>query len=480
MLESKVYKTYYAYASGEETPKPMYVQKKADSNTSPKKKHAQGTKGTRLKSSAKEAKSDKKKKPAKMPKTKRLATLSESKVLDEQQQKVSGTNKGARVRPEVPGVRQYNTKSNEESWTFSQDKEDADEETDVNDDSKETEYDNDEDDLTHLNLSTYKEEDEEEKTDDEEMSSDERVSTPPKYELSEEEENKEGDDEDMEGEEVQDEENDLYRDVNINLERITQQQSSSISSDLVSKFIHPSLDTGINSILNPHIQLHTLVKVPVFVAAETPSSDTTIPQPPIPNINLYNKHQFDQHASALETGMSEFKQTNQFFEVVSLILGIVDNYLASKMKEAVNVAVQLQTNKLREEAQAENQEFLNQVDLTIKTIIKEQVQAQVSKIMPKIKKSKRSRSGKEAESSKEPTHKESKSPSSLKGASKSQPKSLGKSAHAEKHDKMDDDLKDQPHQEFNTRNKDNECQWNPSMLGIHFTLRHLRNYHCLS
>ncbi|GKD56029.1 hypothetical protein Tco_1289416 [Tanacetum coccineum] len=56
------------------------------------------------------------------------------------------------------------------------------------------------------------------------------------------------------------------------------------------------------------------------------------------------------------------------------------------MKEAVDVTIQLQTNKLREEAQAENQEFLNQVDSTMKTIIKDKVKAQVSKIMPKIEK----------------------------------------------------------------------------------------------
>nr|GEW19976.1 hypothetical protein [Tanacetum cinerariifolium] len=136
------------------------------------------------------------------------------------------------------------------------------------------------------------------KTNDEEMSFDQRVSTPPEYELSDEKENKEGDDNDKEGEQVQDEEDDLYRDANINLEKsdakmtdaqanqdtkdshvtltrvppIAQQQSSSISSNLVSKFINPSLDT-------------------------------------------------------------------------------------------VDVAVQLQTNKLREEAQTENQEFLNQKDI---------------------------------------------------------------------------------------------------------------------
>nr|GFB35568.1 hypothetical protein [Tanacetum cinerariifolium] len=55
-------------------------------------------------------------------------------------------------------------------------------------------------------------------------------------------------------------------------------------------------------------------------------------------------------------------------------------------EEEVNMAVRLQSNKLREETQAENQEFLNQVDSTMKAIIKERVKAQVSKIMPQIEK----------------------------------------------------------------------------------------------
>ncbi|GJW78570.1 hypothetical protein Tco_0140252 [Tanacetum coccineum] len=212
--------------------------------------------------------------------------------------------------------------------------------------------------------------------------------------------------------------------------------------------------------------------------------------------------------------MSEFRQTSQFTEVVSLIPGIVDMYLASKMKEAVDVAVQLQTNKLREEAQAENQEFRNQVDSAIKAIIKEQTSYVVAASLSEfeLKKilidkmetnklidisdtqknlynalvesyktdkdiitsygSKKRRSGKEAESSKEQKNKESKSTSSSKSSSKSQPKSSRKSAHAEEHDQKAADLEDQPHQEFNTGNKDvspvrealNEDVWhrNPS------------------
>ncbi|GJT34277.1 hypothetical protein Tco_0924696 [Tanacetum coccineum] len=151
--------------------------------------------------------------------------------------------------------------------------------------------------------------------------------------------------------------------------------------------------TCIDSILNQNIQSHNLVDVPVSIAAETPSSKTTTPQPPIPNTqplqqtpdsttttiptmtlldipNFASLFQFDQRVSTLETELSDLKQTNQFAKAVSSILGIVDKYLASNMKEAVDVAVQLQSKKLREEAQAEKQEFFNQIDSTMKTIIK--------------------------------------------------------------------------------------------------------------
>ncbi|GKE23568.1 hypothetical protein Tco_1435080 [Tanacetum coccineum] len=56
------------------------------------------------------------------------------------------------------------------------------------------------------------------------------------------------------------------------------------------------------------------------------------------------------------------------------------------MKDEVNVALLLKSNKLREEAQAENQDFLNSLDSNMKRIIKEQVKAKTSKIMTKVEK----------------------------------------------------------------------------------------------
>nr|GEU68530.1 hypothetical protein [Tanacetum cinerariifolium] len=86
----------------------------------------------------------------------------------------------------------------------------------------------------------------------------------------------------------------------------------------------------------------------------------------------------------------EFKQTNQFAKVVSSILDIVDKYLDNQMNEVVKVAVQLQSDKLIEEAQAKNEYFINKLDENIKKIIKEQVKVyikeQVFKILPRIEK----------------------------------------------------------------------------------------------
>nr|GEW37162.1 hypothetical protein [Tanacetum cinerariifolium] len=370
MLDSKAYKEYYAIASGAEHPKAKtkYKKKPDEPVTSSKSKTALTFKGYRLKSSAKVVKTTKKKQPDMMPKSKGLAVLSEVALSKAEQIKLatkrskkdfymsqaSGSGDGVDIRSKVPGEQQQKT--------FSQDEDDGDEEIDVNDDSEETESDNNGDDLTHLNLPTYKPDDEEEEEekpdnkeeeeekaddDDDEVSSDHRMYTSPDHKLTDEEENQEGDEEVKEGKDEQAEE-ELYGDLNINLQR-----SDAEMTDV----------------------------------------------------------------SALETKMSEFRQTNQFAEAISLILGIVDNYLASKMKDAVDVVRGRDDQDKDEDLSAGSNRG-----------------------------SKRRISGKEVESSQELTHKESKS--------------------------IVDDLEDQSHQEFNTGNDDetsirealdvDESQWNPS------------------
>ncbi|GJX32328.1 hypothetical protein Tco_0242183 [Tanacetum coccineum] len=54
--------------------------------------------------------------------------------------------------------------------------------------------------------------------------------------------------------------------------------------------------------------------------------------------------------------------------------------------EAVDVAVQLKYDRIREESNTKNQQFLDSIDEGMKKVIKEQVKKEVSKITPKIEK----------------------------------------------------------------------------------------------
>nr|GEU81321.1 hypothetical protein [Tanacetum cinerariifolium] len=343
MLESKAYKEYYVVASRAEPPKAKTkYQKKADEPVTPSKsKSSPAAKAVISEVALIEAEKNK----LATKRSKKDFHMShasgsgdgvdiQSRVFDEQQPKVTGTNEGAGVRPEVPDVPKYTSESEDESWTFSQD--DV-EESYMNAGSKETKYDNDGYDLTHPYLSTYKAGDEEEEEEKQMMMKYLLIRECTHHHTINKLMNKKIKKAMTRLRKAQQENvqaNQVTEDTHVTLTTMppaAPQQSSSISSDLVSKFINPYSDT--------------------------------------------------------ETEMSEFKQTNQFAKAISSFSGIVDNYLTSKMKYAVDVVVQLQTNNLRKEAQVENHEFLNQVDSAMKTIIKEQVQAQVSKIMSKIEKS---------------------------------------------------------------------------------------------
>nr|GFB58765.1 hypothetical protein [Tanacetum cinerariifolium] len=157
MIESEAYKTYYAYAIGEKTPKPTYVQKKADSKTFSKKKPIQASKGKRLKVTAKVPKLGKKKLHAQG-----LETLSEITLSETEQMKITtkrsrtqfhvshtsslGAHKGTGFKPGVPDAPKYGSNDEQISWKSS-DEDDNDEDTDDdNDDDEDTADDQDDDD----------------------------------------------------------------------------------------------------------------------------------------------------------------------------------------------------------------------------------------------------------------------------------------------------------------------------------------------
>nr|GEV05230.1 putative reverse transcriptase domain-containing protein [Tanacetum cinerariifolium] len=111
-------------------------------------------------------------------------------------------------------------------------------------------------------------------------------------------------------------------------------------------------------------------------------------------------------------------------------------YLKGRSSSSKYATSTTRIKAVKEEAQAENQEFRNQVDSTMKAIIKEHVKAQVSKIMPRIQK----KSSKDVEPSKGSKSKESRTSSSSKGT-ETQHQSSGKSTQAEEPVSEDVDTK---------------------------------------
>nr|GEX81103.1 hypothetical protein [Tanacetum cinerariifolium] len=144
------------------------------------------------------------------------------------------------------------------------------------------------------------------------------------------------------------------------------------------------------------VQIPTLVApLPMYAPTLTPSTIATItttqqaPLPPatapstllqdLPNFgSLFG---FDNRLKTLEANFSEFMQTNQFAGAVSSIPGIVHRYMDQRMNESIKVAIQLQSDRLREEAQKENYEFLKTIDENMQKIIKEQVKEQVKALV---------------------------------------------------------------------------------------------------
>ncbi|GKE23777.1 hypothetical protein Tco_1435289, partial [Tanacetum coccineum] len=241
--DSKSYKEYYAIASGAESPKTKSSVKKKQAE-SDKIKTPPTAKGKRLKTSVKAAKPAKKKQPAKTSKAKGLTMQSEVTLTKAEQMELAtkkiliqthsshasglGADEGTGDKPGVPDVLTYESDDNDddEDNDDNNNNDDVDDDADNQDDkgpddyNEQTDLDNDGDDFVHPKFSTHDEEDNEEK------GSDLRVQTPSHYESTNDEEsdevthgaNVEGEEMDEEETNEEDKANELYRDVNVNLE----------------------------------------------------------------------------------------------------------------------------------------------------------------------------------------------------------------------------------------------------------------------
>ncbi|GKB26732.1 hypothetical protein Tco_0866133, partial [Tanacetum coccineum] len=352
-------------------PKPKYVRRSSRTKTDEAPKPSSGK---RVKTTAKVAKSGKKKQLAPG-----LEALSDIALTKDEQMKLA-------IERRVPDASTYQSDKEEISWKSSA-----------------------EDDDDEVNVSEHEDDDDDERTESDNDDNDEEIQ-----------------DTNVEGDMINEEEtyeevkaNVLYRDVNVNIEgRDTmmtdaplpnvqatqetedthviltasinpkgQQQSSSVSSGFVSNMLNPRPDTCIDSIFNLNNEVTSLVDVPVTTIAEPPLVfATTLPPPPTPLIthmqqtpvptptivlispadlpNFGSLFGFDHRLKTLETDFFEFKQMNQFAEAIQ------SNNLELKLRPKLKLPHFLIKN----------------IKKIIKDQVKQQVKAQVSKILPKIEK----------------------------------------------------------------------------------------------
>ncbi|GJX36780.1 retrovirus-related pol polyprotein from transposon TNT 1-94 [Tanacetum coccineum] len=320
MLESNAYKTYYAFAFGEKTPKPK-------------------TSNLQRKTKAKGFSCD--------------GVNTQSKVPDKQQQKTSCTYKGTDTIPGVPDVLIYESKSAKESWGVSKD-EDEDDENNSDDLSDKGDDDNDGNDGNDC--------DDDDANDDDKQEGDDTIN-----------DDKETDkDEKMDKDKDDEVTKELYKvsrfeqeeeDAHVTLTPVldTQKtggptQSSSIPSNFTSKLLNLDVpSTADNEIAS---LMDTTAQHVIAILEITSSFTTTVPLPhPIFNplqqeatlthtpttsetttslpalLDFDSIFKFNERVFK-EKDVSEIKQVDQYAQALSSIPAIVDRLLDKKLGEA--------------------------------------------------------------------------------------------------------------------------------------------------
>nr|GEY97617.1 hypothetical protein [Tanacetum cinerariifolium] len=426
---TKTYKEYYAYATGEGAPKPKASARRkrggSDSSTTPPTPIATLTPMTTVL---------------------KIVLRRSRQETHISQQGYSSTDEGTGSKPGVPDVPSDDSEE-EISWNSSDDEDvdvqdkDRDDDKGKKNDESDDGKDNDDDNDGEEEIAKFDElKDTKSGGDDEETESD-GVSV--EEETREEEEESfdliprtpEDSEDDGNGEEDQglriseeeriheeEEADELYRDVGINQGRGLQvsqdiedyhvtltlvhsdgQQESSSTSSFVTSLLNSIIDPGMESIFttasssvaplpSPTSTITPSIITTTTAASQPPIPPTSIPSEVLQNLPTFESvYRFEDRVKSLEVNFSEFLRTNQFPEAVSNIPCIVHQYMHQEMMEAVREAVQIQTDRLQDSLQRENDEFLRTIDDNMKKIIKKQVKsqvkAQVTRILPRIEES---------------------------------------------------------------------------------------------
>ncbi|GJW59360.1 hypothetical protein Tco_0108695 [Tanacetum coccineum] len=191
-------------------------------------------------------------------------------------------------------------------------------------------------------------------------------------------------------------------------------QSSSVSSNFTEKLLNfenvSPADNEIASLMDtivrteePSGQTSTLFTVPITVIPTTippppyffnplPQQTTPTPTPTASNVttaflalpDFALVFRFNDRVTNLERDLLEMKQVDQYTQAISSILVIVDHYMDNKLGEAIHKVIQSHNAKCREKDQAKKHKYIDLVDLSVRTIIREEVNTQLPQILPKF------------------------------------------------------------------------------------------------
>nr|GEW12627.1 hypothetical protein [Tanacetum cinerariifolium] len=464
---SEAYKKYYAIASGAAPPKTKAIKGKQ---------------------------------PAKSSKAKGLTVLSEVAMTEAEQMRLAtkrslqqthisqassfGADEGTGIIPWVPNV--PTDESDEEiSWKSSNEDDDDDvdersddqdndddqddddqDDDDQDDNNDDQDTDNDSDDFVHPKLSIHKEE-----------AKDEEIFDPIVQTL--ENSNDEGNDDASlglnvsgeEGHDAEDDDDELYRDININLE----------GRDVQMIDVHTTQefkDTHVNLTPINHDVAPLTLTAPTFTPPTIPTTSqipqATTPPKTTPNTFLQDLLKFgslfgfDHRLKTLEANFSKFMQTNQFAGVISSILGIVERYMDQRMNKAVKIIKE----QVKEKVKTSYAVAADLSKMELKKILIEKMESNKDTVTLKRRHndadkdeepsarsdqgSKRRREGKEPESTSAPKEEATKTTGKSTQGSKSHKRTTSEFAPAEEPMQTTQDLEEPSHQEFETGAADDQ------------------------
>ncbi|GJY53906.1 hypothetical protein Tco_0445570 [Tanacetum coccineum] len=198
----------------------------------------------------------------------------------------------------------------------------------------------------------------------------------------------------------EEEDDDLYKDVDMTDDS---KQSSSVSSDFANQFLilekAPPSDHEVASLMNI-----TATVIPDSSAiASTTTPPTTSMISPLPQLmtltiastttlistilDFSSLFGFDQRVFTLETRLSQLKQADQSAQLLESVKSqlptMVDDRLSTRIRYAIRTTLESYFKEFEKKAQEERKLYIDVVEKSVKDIIKDEVKSQLPQILSK-------------------------------------------------------------------------------------------------